>query len=85
MGAFVGDMCGRPVLKMSLKARSREEADAEPFCGGSGYGRVRGSAITGLRSDVSTHAHHGTLRGMREEGQGGGGGDGDGYWSCHRD
>jgi hypothetical protein len=70
IGAFVGDMCGRPVLKMSLKARSREEADAEPFCGGSGYGRVRGSAITGLRSNVSTHAHHHRLRGMRERGWG---------------
>jgi hypothetical protein len=69
--AFVGGMCGRPVLKMSLKARSRDEADPEPFCGGRGYGRVRGSAITGLRSGVSTHAQHRRLRGMRERGTGG--------------
>jgi hypothetical protein len=47
---FIGRMGGLPVLKMSLKARSREEVVAEPFCEGTGYGRVRGSAITGYSS-----------------------------------
>ena len=58
---------GLPVLKISLKARSREEADVEPFCGGRAYGRVRGSAITGesIHSSQSTRPKPTKQRGNR--------------------